>query len=107
MQPIGAVRSALYLYPKQGDYAAVLDFFRTEGILELSRANGGFLGASVNVPTLGQGPMLVLAAWEREADYRRWVASPVRAAFTPRLAALLERDPASGETYSSVHELPP
>lgn len=106
MQLESAVRSALYLCPKQGDYASVLKFFRTERILELSRESGGFLGASVNVPTSHAGPMLVLAAWREEADYLRWVASPVRAEFTPRLTELLEREPVSGEMYSIVQDLP-
>ena len=105
MQLEGAVRSALYLYPKKSDYASVLEFFGKERVLELSRESGGFLGASVNVPSSRQGPMLVLAAWGEEADYRRWVASPVRAAFTPRLAELLEREPVAGEMYSIAREL--
>ena len=75
-----SIRSALYLHPKGGDYAAIVEYFRTERVLELSRESGGFLGASVNVPLSGQGPILVLATWRGEADYRRWLASPVRAA---------------------------
>ncbi len=106
MQVEGSVRSVLYLYPKNGDYAAILEFMRTERVLELSRENGGFLGGSYNVPTSGQGPMLVLAAWREEADYRRWVASPVRAAMTPKLLALVEREPVAGETYVIARELP-
>jgi hypothetical protein len=106
MQAQGSVRSVLYLYPRDGDYAAIVDFMRTERVLELSRENGGFLGGSYNVPTSGQGPMLVLAAWQQEADYRRWVASPVRAAMTPKLLALVDREPVAGETYSIVRELP-
>ena len=105
MQLEGAVRSVLFLYPKRGDYSAVLEFLRTERVLELSRQSGGFLGASVDLPTSGLGPMLVVAAWVAEADYRRWVASPVREAFTPRLSALLEREPVAGETYLIAREL--
>ena len=106
MQLERAIRSALYLYPKKGDYTAVLEFFRTERVLELSRESGGFLGASVNVPVSQAGPLLVIAAWREEADYLRWVASPVRAAFTPRLTELLEREPVAGEMYSIARELP-
>ncbi len=106
MQVEGSVRSALYLYPKNNDYAPILEFMRSERVLELSRENGGFLGGSYNVPTSGKGPMLVLAAWREESDYRRWVASPVRAAMTPRLLALLDREPVAGETYSIARELP-
>lgn len=105
MQVEGSIRSALYLYPKNGDYASVVDFMRTERVLELSRESGGFLGGSYNVPTSGQGPMLVLAAWRSEADYLRWVASPVRAAMTPALMAVVEREPVAGEMYLIAREL--
>jgi len=106
MQVEGAVRSVLYLYPKNGDYASILEFMRTEHVLELSRENGGFLGGSYNVPTSGKGPMLVLATWHTEADYRRWLASPVRAAMTPKLLVVVDREPVAGETYSIARELP-
>jgi hypothetical protein len=102
----GSVRSVLYLHPKNGDYAAILEFMRTEHVLELSRENGGYLGGSHNIPTSGKGPMLVLAAWREEADYRRWLASPVRAAMTPKLLPLLEGEPVAGETYTIARDLP-
>ena len=97
MQAEGSVRSALYLYPKNGDYGSILDFMRTQRVLELSRENGGFLGGSYNVPVSGRGPMLVLATWRADSDYRRWLASPVRAAMTPYLLPLLDREPVPGE----------
>lgn len=106
MQEEGSIRSALYLYPKNGDYEAILEFMRTDRVLELSRENGGFLGGSYNIPISGRGPMLVLATWRAEADYRRWVASPVRAAMTPRLVAVLEREPVAGEMYRVARDLP-
>jgi hypothetical protein len=106
MEAEGSVRSVLYLHPKNGDYAAILDFMERERVLELSRENGGFLGGSHNIPTSGQGPMLVLATWREEADYRRWLASPVRAGLTPGLLPLLEREPVAGETYTVARDLP-
>jgi hypothetical protein len=106
MEPEGSVRSVLYLHPKNGDYAAILDFMKNEEVLERSRENGGYLGGSHNIPTSGKGPILVLAVWREEADYRRWLASPVRAAMTPKLLPLLERDPVPGETYTIARDLP-
>jgi hypothetical protein len=106
MEVEGAVRSVLYLHPRNGDYEAILDFMERERVLELSRENGGYLGGSHNIPTSRQGPMLVLATWREEADYRRWLASPIRAALTPKLLPLLEREPVAGETYAVVRNLP-
>lgn len=102
----GSVRSVLYLHAKDGKHAAVVEHFRSERVFEQSRESGGFQGASLNVPISGQGPILVLATWRDEADYQRWLASPVRAAMTPSLAALLEKEPVAGEMYSIEHELP-
>lgn len=106
MELEGSVRSVLYLHPKDGDYEAILDFMKNERVLELSRENGGFLGGSHNIPTSRKGPMLVLATWREEADYRRWLASPVRAGLTPKLMPLLEREAAGGETYTVARDLP-
>ena len=102
----GSVTSVLYLYPKNGDYEAILEFMANEKVLEKSRDNGGYLGGSHNIPTSRQGPMLVLANWRSEADYRRWLASPVRAALAPILEPLLERQSAGGETYVVARDLP-
>lgn len=102
----GSVTSVLYLYPKNSDYEAILDFMEQEHVLEKSQENGGYLGGSHNIPTSRQGPMLVLASWRREADYRRWLASPVRAALAPQLSPLLERQSEGGETYVVARDLP-
>ena len=106
MAPEGSITSVLYLHPKNGDYEAILDFMTNEQVLEKSRENGGFMGGSHNIPTSRQGPMLVLATWREEADYRRWLASPVRAALGPILAPLLERESGGGETYVIARDLP-
>ncbi len=106
MQFEGSVRSVLYLYPKNRDYAAILEFMNSEQVLEHSRESGGYLDTSLNIPTSGDGPMMVLGVWREEADYRRWLASPVRAAMTPKLLPLLERPPVAGETYTVVRDLP-
>lgn len=105
MQLDGAVRSVLYLYPKNDDYTCVVDYFRTNRILELAQESGGCLEASLHVPTSRRGPLLALATWRTEADYGRWVGNPHRASFTPGLAALLDKDPASGETYLITSEV--
>jgi len=105
MRQDGAVRSVLYLYPKNDDYTSVVDYFRTNRILELAQESGGCLEASLHVPTSRTGPMFALATWRAEADYARWVGNPHRAAFTPGLAALLEKDPGSGQTYFVTGEV--
>ncbi len=95
----GRIRSLLSLHPKGGDYDAVVDYFRSHRILELAKESGGCLDAALLVPIPRTGPMLATATWSRESDYRRWTTNPNRVAFTPGLAALLENDPVSGDTY--------
>jgi hypothetical protein len=50
--------------------------------------------------------MLVLATWRHESDYQRWLASPVRESLRPGLAALLDGNPAAGDMYTVVRDLP-
>lgn len=102
----GSVTSVLYLYPKNSDYEAILDFMEKEKVLEKSIENGGYLGGSHNIPTSREGPMLVLASWREESDYRRWLASPVRAELGPKLSPLLDRQSAGGATYLVARDLP-
>jgi len=74
-------------------------------VLEQSRHSGGLVEVSVNVPTSGSGPILVIALWHGQTDYQRWLTNPARAAFIPRLAAVLEREPAAGDMYEIRNEL--
>jgi hypothetical protein len=101
------VHSALYIQPRNADYDAVLQFFRSERIMEKSQENGGLIDASINVPLSGSGPMLVIAKWNEARDYERWLANPVRAALLPGLSAIVEREPAAGAMYVVRRELRP
>src|SRR6185437_7855170 len=56
----GRILSALYLQPRNADYDTVLEFFRSERIMEKSQENGGLIDASITVPLSGSGPMLVI-----------------------------------------------
>jgi heme-degrading monooxygenase HmoA len=99
------IRSVLYLEPKDGDYDAVVDFFRREDVLGRALSQPGCLGGELHVPTSGSGPILVTALWEGEDAYQGWVTNPVRAASTEPLARLLRSDleeSTRGETYTVV-----
>ena len=93
------IRSVLKLHPKNRDYESVIEFFREERVLEQSRDSGGLVEATINVPVSRSGPMLVIAVWRSASDYDRWLSNPARAAFTPRLATLIEGEPGIGATY--------
>jgi heme-degrading monooxygenase HmoA len=99
------IRSVLYLEPKDGDYDAVVEFFRRENVLGRALTQPGCVGGELHVPTSGSGPILVTALWESEDAYQGWVASPVRAASTESLAKLLQSDleeSTRGDTYTVV-----
>lgn len=99
------IRSVLYLEPKDGDYDAVVEFFRREDVLGRALTQPGCLGGELHVPTGGSGPILVTALWEDEDAYQGWVTSPVRTANTEPLARLLRSDleeSTRGETYTVV-----
>ena len=45
------IRSVLYLEPKDGDYDAVVDFYRREDVLGRALSQPGCLGSELQVPT--------------------------------------------------------
>ena len=59
------VIDVFYLEPKDGDYDAVVEFFRREDVLGSALSQRGCLVSELHVPTNGSGPFLVTALWER------------------------------------------
>jgi quinol monooxygenase YgiN len=98
------IRSVLYLEPKDGDYEAVVDFYRREDVLGRAVRQPGCLGSELHVPTGGRGPILVTALWTDPEAYEGWVSSPVRAAGSAELAELVQGldEKTRGETYTVV-----
>ena len=70
------IRSVLDLEPKDGDYDAVVEFFRREDVLGSALSQRGCLGGKLHVPTNGSGPILVTALWESADAYQGWVTTP-------------------------------
>jgi quinol monooxygenase YgiN len=90
------VRSVLYLTPRHGDAAAVVDYYRRAGVLERARRQDGCLGAALYVPSSGSGPILVTALWRDEKAYEGWVANPSRKQDAGELDRLVENDMKAG-----------
>jgi hypothetical protein len=82
------IRSILELYPRNGDYRAVVDYYHHEEILERAMTEGGCLSGELQVPTDGQGPLMVSCTWADAVAYQAWVDG--RGDGTPDLVALLE-----------------
>jgi heme-degrading monooxygenase HmoA len=100
------IRSVLYLRPRNGRQAEIVDFYRRHGVLELAAEQEGCLGADLQVPTNGSGELLVTALWRDVDAYRRWLANPARAQNAAELVRLVDGFDAgvSGETYEIVLE---
>jgi heme-degrading monooxygenase HmoA len=98
------IRSVLYLTPRGGDSAAIVEFYRRHAVLEQAARQDGFLGAELQVPVEGGGDVLVTALWRDAAAYDGWVANPARAAIAPQLAELVEGDLEAG-TRGAVYEV--
>ncbi len=90
------IRSVLYLTPKDGDAAAVVDYYRRAGVLERARRQDGCLGAALHVPCSGSGPVLVTALWRDERAYEGWVANPSRKEDAGELDGLGKEDMNAG-----------
>lgn len=90
------IRSVLYLTPRHGNAAAIVDYYRRAGVLERARRQDGCLGAALQTPRDGTGRVLVTALW-RDADaYDSWVANPARQQDAEALAGLVEEDMRAG-----------
>jgi quinol monooxygenase YgiN len=98
------VRSVLYLTPRNGDAAAVVDYYRHAGVLERARRQDGCLGAALYVPSGGSGPILVTALWRDEKAYEGWLANPSRKADAGELDRLVEDDIQAG-VRGAVYEV--
>src|SRR5438309_357365 len=57
------IRSVLYLEPRGGEGAAIVDFYRRHRVLERACEQDGCLGAELQLPAGGTGRVLVTALW--------------------------------------------
>jgi quinol monooxygenase YgiN len=84
------IRSVLYLEPRGGEGAAIVDFYRRHRVLERACEQDGCLGAELHVPANGAGPLLVTALWRDAAAYQGWLDNPGRTAGADELGELVE-----------------
>lgn len=98
------IRSVLFLRPRDGRSADIVEFYRRYGVLERAMKQDGCLGTELQLPTRSGGKVLVTALW-RDADaYRGWLENPDRALNADELGELVEdfHSGISGETYEVV-----
>jgi heme-degrading monooxygenase HmoA len=95
--------SVLRLAVHPGSEEALARAFAELGVFERSRESGGFHGGRVLLPRSPGDPVLVLAEWDGEADYERWLANPVREELKVRLEPLLATEPGGGALYQEGH----
>jgi heme-degrading monooxygenase HmoA len=103
------IRTVLYLEPRGGDGEAIAEFYRRHRVLERACEQDGCLGAELQLPTSGKGPVLVTALW-RDADaYQGWIDNPWRTASSEELAELVEgfESGIKGELYEIAVEAVP
>jgi heme-degrading monooxygenase HmoA len=100
----GMVRSVLYLQPKDGDYQAVVDFYRRHQILGRAAAQKGCRSSDLQVPRTGLGPLLVTALWDSTDDYRGWLDNEFRKQRGSELSELVEESAGGmrGDLYEVV-----
>ena len=96
-----SVVSVLRLLPRPGEADELARRFGALEIFDHSRQSGGFLGGRLLRPLEGDA-FVVVAEWETEDDYRRWLDNPVRAELGAELEPLLDADVASGQLYEEV-----
>jgi heme-degrading monooxygenase HmoA len=98
------IRSVLYLRPRDGRADDIVEFYRRYGVLERAMKQDGCLGTELQLPTRGQGDVLVTALWRDAAAYQGWLDNPNRALHSDELGELVEdfHTGISGELYEVV-----
>lgn len=82
------IRTVLYLEPRDGG-EAIADFYRRHSVLERACEQDGCLGAELQLPANGSGPVLVTALWRDAEAYQGWLDNPWRSANGDELAKLV------------------
>jgi heme-degrading monooxygenase HmoA len=72
-------------------------------VFEHSRVSGGFRHGTVLAPRDSGEPVLVVAEWDREADYERWLTNPVRERLSEAVGPVLAGKPGGGSLYEEAH----
>ena len=98
------IRSVLYLRPRNGRSAEIVEFYRRHHVLDRAAQQDGCLGAELQVPLRGEGDVLVTALWRDAAAYQGWLDNPDRSLNADQLAQLVEdfHSGVSGQTYEVV-----
>jgi quinol monooxygenase YgiN len=96
----GPARSVLYLQPKPGMRAALVNVFRRIDIPGHALQQAGCLSVEVQVPPDEDGAVLVTALWSDRAAYDGWLANPWREYSGRELEPFLE-----GESHGVVYDV--
>jgi heme-degrading monooxygenase HmoA len=97
-----SVVSVLTLPVRAGAEEAIARAYDEAEIFEHSRRSGGFLGARLLRPLRVGDPFLVIAEWESEDDYRRWLDNPIRESIGARIAPHLTGEVGAGALYEDA-----
>jgi hypothetical protein len=100
----GRVRSFLILQPRDGDYAALVRFFREHDVLGKAVQYAGAWSAEVHVPLSGSGPVVVTAVWDSAEAYQGWRTHPIRAELPP-ITQVADEDTGTLGIGSGVYEV--
>jgi hypothetical protein len=100
----GKVRSFLILQPREGDYAALVRFFREHDVLGKAVQYAGAWSAEVHVPLSGRGPVVVTAVWDSADAYQGWRTHPIRAELPP-ITQVADEDTGTLGIGSGVYEV--
>jgi heme-degrading monooxygenase HmoA len=93
------VVSVLSLAARPGAEDDLVRMFAGQEIFEHSRRSGGFVTGRLLRPLMPGEPFLVIAEWDEEDSYQRWLENPVRAELSAALQPLLAEQVVTGKLY--------
>jgi hypothetical protein len=87
---IGKIRSFLVLQPRNGDYDALVAFFKSNDVLGKAVRLAGAYACEVHVPVSRTGPVIVTAIWDSPVAYAGWRNHPIRDEMAPGMARIVD-----------------
>jgi heme-degrading monooxygenase HmoA len=85
-----SVVSVLRVPVRDGAGERLAEAYSTLEIFARARESGGFREGRLLRPVSPRAPFLVVAEWDDEADYQRWLDSPVRAELGRQLEPVID-----------------
>lgn len=103
---VDMIRTVLTFQTSAQQATELLEFYRSEKVLQTSLDHTRALASEISVNTAGRSDVMITALWPDQEAYDEWLRHPERDRFTAGLERILGDDmPRAGATYEIDHDV--